>query len=102
MPRPAQDWRDDYRREYPNAAAWATEDRVDLTDRVPKITCPTLLIWSDADPISPLRVGQRLARLFPRAQLVVIEGAGHMFARDRAAEIAPHIARHFFDAPEPA
>jgi pimeloyl-ACP methyl ester carboxylesterase len=88
------DWREEYRREYPRAADWVTRERVDLTDRIASIACPTLLVWSDADPISPLAVGQDLARRLPRAELVVIPGADHMFARDRAAEVAPHVARH--------
>jgi pimeloyl-ACP methyl ester carboxylesterase len=90
------EWRDDYRREYPQAAPWVTEPPVDLTDRIPAIACPTLLLWSDADPISPLAVGEALARRLPRAELVVIPGADHMFARDRAGEVAPHVARHLF------
>ena len=58
------------------------------------MTAPTLLVWSDADPISPLGVGQRLAQLLPRAELVVIPGVDHMFARDHADVVAPHIERH--------
>jgi pimeloyl-ACP methyl ester carboxylesterase len=92
----AQDWREEYRREFPGAAPWATEYRIDLTDRIASIRCPTLLLWSDADPISPLAVGETLARRLPDAELVVIPGAEHMFARDRAGEVAPHIARHLF------
>jgi pimeloyl-ACP methyl ester carboxylesterase len=88
------EWRDEYRQEVPAAAPWITEYRVDLTDRIPSIACPTLLLWSDADPISSLAVGEALARRLPRAELVVIPGAEHMFARDRAAEVAPHVARH--------
>jgi pimeloyl-ACP methyl ester carboxylesterase len=90
------EWRDDYRREYPQAAPWITEARVDVSDRIPAIACPTLLLWSDADPISPLAVGEALARRLPRAELVVIPGADHMFARDRAEAVAPHVARHLF------
>ena len=55
---------------------------------------PTLLLWSDADAISPVTVGERLARLLPDASLVVVRGGDHMFARDRADEVAPHIERH--------
>lgn len=93
------DWRAEYRQEFPSAAPWVTEYRVDLTDRLPSIRCPTLLLWSDADPISPLAVGQDLARRLPDARLVVVRDAGHMFGRDRAAEVVPHIARHLFAPP---
>lgn len=88
------DWRDDYAREYPAAAPWIREARVDLTDRIPSVTAPTLLVWSAADPISPLGVGRRLAALLPRADLVVVPAAGHMFARDAAELVAPHVRRH--------
>jgi pimeloyl-ACP methyl ester carboxylesterase len=48
----------------------------------------------DADPISPVAVGQNLASLLPKSHLVVIPGGDHAFARDRAADVAPHILRH--------
>jgi pimeloyl-ACP methyl ester carboxylesterase len=52
------------------------------------MTAPTLLVWSDADRISPLGVGRRLAEILPRAELVVIPGVDHMFARDHADRVA--------------
>jgi pimeloyl-ACP methyl ester carboxylesterase len=88
------EWREAYAREYPAAAAWIREERPDLTDRLPSVAAPTLLIWSDADPISPLGVGQRLATLLPHAELVVVPGGDHMFARDRAELVAPQVRRH--------
>ena len=90
----AIDWREDYRRDFPTAAHWIFDARVDLTDRIRTITAPTLLVWGDADPISPVAVGEHLATLLPRAELVVIPGGGHAMARDRAADVAPHVARH--------
>jgi pimeloyl-ACP methyl ester carboxylesterase len=97
----AADWRAEYAREYPRAAGWIRELRVDLTARIPSIRAPALLVWSDADPVSPLALGEHLARLLPRAELVVVRGAGHMFARDRAAEVAAHVARHLLDGRAP-
>ncbi len=92
------EWRDQYRREYPGAADWITAYRVDLTDQLPGLKVPTLLLWSDADPISPAAVGAHLARLLPDARLVVIRGGDKMFARGRAAEVVPHIERHLFQS----
>ena len=89
-----EDWRPEYAAEYPRAASWIREERPDLSARLPSMTVPTLLIWGDADPISPLGVGQRLAALLPRAELVVLPVAGHMFARDRADLVVPHVLRH--------
>jgi pimeloyl-ACP methyl ester carboxylesterase len=89
-----EDWRPHYVREYPGAAAWIREVRVDLADRLTSIGQPTLLLWGDADPISPVAVGERLRALLPRARLVVVPGGDHAFARDRAADVAPEVARH--------
>ena len=90
----AADWRVPYRREYPRAAEWITQARPDHSADIARIKAPTLLLWGDADPISPVAVGQHLQRLLPRAELAIIRGGDHAFARDRAAEIAPLIARH--------
>lgn len=88
------DWRANYRREYPRAAAWITDTKVDLTARVPDIDNPTLLLWGDADPISPVAVGQRLLALLPDARLHVAHGADHDLAQTRADQLAPLIEAH--------
>jgi len=88
------DWRGNYRREYPRAAAWITDARIDLTAQIPTIACPTLLLWGDADPISPVGVGERLAALLPDAQLHVTPGADHDLAQTHAAALAPLVERH--------
>jgi pimeloyl-ACP methyl ester carboxylesterase len=92
------EWRDEYRRAYPRAAEWITAYRVDLTEQLRRLRVPTLLVWSDADEISPVAVGEHLESLLPDARLVVVSGGDHMFARDRAADVAPHIAAHLFGA----
>jgi pimeloyl-ACP methyl ester carboxylesterase len=89
-----EDWRPGYSDEYPDAASWILIERPDLAARLPAVTAPTLLVWSDADPISPLGAGRRLAALLPWAELVVIPGVGHMFARDYPDAVAPHVLRH--------
>lgn len=90
----AFDWRAGYRAEYPNAAAWITETRIDLTARIPTIACPTLLIWGDADPISPVAVGERLAALLPDARLHVVAGGEHDLAAARAEALTTLVAAH--------
>ena len=89
-----EDWRPEYVQEYPDAAPWIVAERPDLSARLASVTAPTLLLWSAADPISPLGVGHRLAELLARAELVVVPADGHMFARDRADLVAPHVLRH--------
>lgn len=88
------DWRANYRRRYPRAGGWITEDRIDLTARIPAIACPTLLLWGDADPISPVAVGERLAALLPAARLHVTPGGDHDLAQTHAAALAPLVAAH--------
>jgi pimeloyl-ACP methyl ester carboxylesterase len=89
----AADWRPEHRRNRPGAPEWFTTDRSDFSARLPEVKAPALLIWSDADPISPVAVGRYLAAMLPRAELVIVPGADHMFARDRAEEIASRIER---------
>jgi pimeloyl-ACP methyl ester carboxylesterase len=88
------DWRDDYRRSHPTAADWITRDRPDHSQEIAEITAPTLLLWGDGDPISPVAVGEHLLSLLPNARMHVIEGGTHSFAADRPEEVAPLIAAH--------
>ena len=88
------DWRADYRAAYPMAAPWITDPVPDLSDRIPAITAPTLLPWRDADPISPVAVGERLLSLLPRARLQVVPGAGHDLARTHVGIVAEAVIRH--------
>lgn len=88
----ANDWRPAYRREYPKAADWIYERRVAAPLAVERIAAPTLLLWGDNDPISPLAVGEHLAARLPQARLHVVKGGGHDLAETRADEVAPMIA----------
>ncbi len=89
----ASDWRPAYRAEYPNAAGWITQARADHTAEISSITRPALLLWGDADTISPVAVGKHLAGLLPKAEMHVIAGGDHGFAQERAVEIAPLVER---------
>jgi pimeloyl-ACP methyl ester carboxylesterase len=88
------DWRREYRQVYPAAAGWITAATEDLSERLPAITAPVLLIWGDRDPISPPAVGVRLLELLPNARLHTVAGAGHDLAVTRAEEVAGVIAEH--------
>jgi pimeloyl-ACP methyl ester carboxylesterase len=88
----AIDWRDNYRRENPLAPEWVYEPWGDPD--IGQVRQPGLLIWGDADPISPVVVGERLAALLPDATLRVLAGGDHGLAESRAGEIAPWIEAH--------
>ncbi len=90
----AIDWREDYRRDYPHAPAWVYTYRPDLTNQLSSITAPTLLIWGDADPISPPQVGRQLLQHLPDATLKIIPGGAHALAVEHSAHVADLIAHH--------
>jgi pimeloyl-ACP methyl ester carboxylesterase len=90
----AEDWRPAFQKANPSLPDWFLKDREDLTDQLPDIRMPALLLWGDADPISPVKVGQRLSELLPRAELRVFAGGEHDLAHIFAADVAPLIDRH--------
>ena len=87
-------WRADYRRSFPKAADWITATRASPPLPVEKIAAPTLLIWGDADPVSPVAVGRHLEARLPNARLEVISGGNHDLATVHPDRVAALIARH--------
>ncbi len=90
----AADWRPDYRRAYPDAQPWIMETRPNFQDELSSITQPTLLLWGDADPISPMAVGERLRSLLRNSSLVTVAGGNHALAYERADELASLVTSH--------
>lgn len=90
----ASDWRIEYRKSFPRAASWITEPRSASSVAVEKIAAPTLLLWGDSDPISPVAVGRHLASRIAGSRLHIVAGGDHDIAQTHAAELAPLIARH--------
>ncbi|WP_426106858.1 alpha/beta fold hydrolase [Massilia sp. TSP1-1-2] len=72
-------------------AAVSSTDRQDLSARPGAICTRVLLLWGDADPISPVAVGQRLASPLPSSALHVIPGGTRDLASHLAAVVAPLI-----------
>ena len=87
----AVDWRPQFERENPGLPRWFLDARDDLTEQLHRVQIPTLLLWGDADPISPVCVGQRLAALLPNAKLLIVPGGTHDLVFERASDILPHI-----------
>lgn len=92
------DWRADYFAAFPQAAPWIADPVSDLSGQIPAIKASTLLVWGDADPISPVAVGERLSSLLPNARLCVFPGAGHDLAQTHAASVAAEVKRHLTEA----
>jgi pimeloyl-ACP methyl ester carboxylesterase len=94
----AQDWRPGFIAANPFLPHWFTDFHADLTSRLGSIRAPTLLLWGDADPISPVAVGERLAMLLPNAHLHVFAGGTHDLAHTSAVRVAPLIDAHLAKA----
>jgi poly(3-hydroxyoctanoate) depolymerase len=58
-----------------------------------RLSQPTLVVAGSEDPLVPVRNARILARRIPNATLHVVEGGGHLFLIDQAAESAAAIRR---------
>jgi poly(3-hydroxyoctanoate) depolymerase len=90
----AQNWRPPFIEANPSFPHWFTDYHEDLAPTLSALNIPTLLLWGDADPISPVRVGRHLASLIPKAQLHVIPGGNHDLAIIHAGDIASLVDAH--------
>ncbi len=90
----AQDWREAFAARTPPLPDWFVTHRDDYSARLHAITQPALLIWGDADPISPVAVGERLRDALPDARLHVVAGGGHDLASVHAEALAPLVDAH--------
>lgn len=94
----AVDWRPNYAAAFPKAASSISEPTKDYSERIRFIQAPTLLLWGDSDPISPVAVGERLAKLLPNAKLCIISEADHDLAQTHAGTVSSAIKRHLTTA----
>ncbi len=64
----------------------------DVRDYIDQIAVPTLVIGSDADRMVPLKFSRTLSERIPGAELVVIEGSGHMIPLERPQAVTGAIS----------
>lgn len=86
-----QDWRTEYREQYPRYPEWFMTTNVNYDAYLEKINIPTLLIWGDADPISPVAVGKYLNTKLKGSTLKIISKGKHNLAEEYAKEISAYI-----------
>lgn len=98
----AQDWRSEFCAEFPSLPRWFIDDHSDLSQRLAELQMPVLLLWGDNDPISPVKVGEHLARLLPNSQLHVLPDAGHDLGFSHATQVARLIDSHFALSTQPS
>ena len=74
--------------EHPSAAAM-----LDVRERLRSFEAPTLVLFSDSDPIFSRRAAEVMAELLPRAELdPPLAGAGHFLQEDRGEAVGARIA----------
>lgn len=66
----------------------------DLSERLPLVASPCLLVWGGEDEDTPPWMGERMEQLLPDGALVVLDGAGHYSYADQPAVFA-RTAVHF-------
>jgi pimeloyl-ACP methyl ester carboxylesterase len=57
-----------------------------LSQRLPQIDCPTLILWGDEDPVVPVRDVDAFTQAIDGARKVVWKGIGHVAMFERGAE----------------
>jgi pimeloyl-ACP methyl ester carboxylesterase len=59
---------------------------IDISNLLPSIDVPTLVLAGDCDPIVPPDQARLISQLIPGSELVMIEGCGHLLFAERPAE----------------
>jgi pimeloyl-ACP methyl ester carboxylesterase len=69
----------------------------DVSSLLPLISCPTLLIWGELDPLVPIEQGRAMFERMAGARFVVLRDAAHNPMADRPAEFN-RVLLEFLDA----
>jgi pimeloyl-ACP methyl ester carboxylesterase len=72
-----------------------------LDEELPKIGCPTLIVWGAHDTLVPVKDAKRMEELIPGSRRVVFERTGHVAMLERP-ERFNRLLRDFLAAHEPA
>lgn len=67
---------------------WRAANAFDRMQELANIAVPALIIAGTADALTPPKYAEYLHAHIPRSELLVLDGAGHMFPMERAAEVA--------------
>ncbi len=61
--------------------------------RLPRVKCPTLLLWGEHDRLVPPAYGEAYRKYLPNAELKILEGSGHLPMFEREAAFVETLAR---------
>jgi pimeloyl-ACP methyl ester carboxylesterase len=69
----------------------------DLGEAARAVRCPAMLIYGDRDGETPPEIGERLHRLMPQSQLVVLRGFGHLDIVTEGRHQIVHLLNEFLE-----
>ncbi|MFD6191743.1 alpha/beta fold hydrolase [Streptomyces sp. NPDC060275] len=72
---------------------YRTPARAELRRALPGITCPTAVVWGRADPYLSQAIATELAGSVPRAELTMLDDAGHWVMDERPAAVTRALGR---------
>jgi pimeloyl-ACP methyl ester carboxylesterase/DNA-binding winged helix-turn-helix (wHTH) protein/DNA-binding CsgD family transcriptional regulator len=76
--------------------------RIDISDRAPLVSVPTLVLHARGDLRTPFREGRELASLIPGARLVGLDSVNHLtLAEEPAWQVLVAEVRRFLDGDAP-
>jgi len=77
------------------ARHWVASATFSSWDRLEELKCPVLIMHGDSDSLIPLGNGENLAQRIPKAQLIKLEGAGHLIPLERPGDLVKAISTFF-------
>lgn len=92
------------RRDFAKFATSAPDRRTLLawSERLREFDRPVLVVWAAQDRLMPAEHGPRLAELYPRGRLVVIEESATLIPEDQPERLAQVLTGFLSDPPGPA
>jgi pimeloyl-ACP methyl ester carboxylesterase len=66
----------------------------DATDALlPQLKMPVLIEWGAEDRMTPLSQGEKMHRLVPQSELVVVPGCGHLAPVECSQQMGPKLVQ---------
>jgi len=70
--------------------------KIDVTDRLHTVTCPSLVIVGEEDPGTPVDMARDIHRALPAAELAILRSASHLSNMEQPEEFT-HVLSGFLD-----
>jgi pimeloyl-ACP methyl ester carboxylesterase len=87
----SDDWRPPFLLANPTLPTWFTDYHDDIKPQLAAMMMPTLLMWGDADAISPVQIAYIMQQILPNSTLKVITDGDHDIALTHPHQLAADI-----------